>query len=300
MGPPALAGDLCARPRRMWHTAGMIVLVTGCRSGFGKLVAVEAARRGHTVYAGLRDLGTAQEQLLPEAAGLPVIPVQLDIVDAGQREAVVKQILDAHGRIDGLVNNAGIALGGFLEQVEDDELRRVFEVNVFATWALTKLVLPAMRGRRAGHVVQVSSMSGRMAFPCLGTYAASKHALEGMSESWRHELLHFGVQMHLVEPGAYATDIWTRNRSICRNANDPSSPYAPFVKHVDALFARVVDRQAGDPRDVATAIVDLLEGRRTRFRLPLGRDARLRLALKRFAPERLLEAIIHRATTPRG
>lgn len=278
----------------------MIVLVTGCRSGFGKLAALEAARRGHTVYAGLRDLSTAEEQLLPEAAGLPVIPVQLDVVDAGQREAVVERILSEHGRIDGLVNNAGTALGGFLEQVDEDELRRVFEVNVFAVWALTKLVLPAMRAQRSGHVVQVSSMSGRMAFPCLGVYASSKHALEGMSESWRHELLHFGVHMHLIEPGAYATDIWTRNRNTTRNAHDPESPYAPFVAHVDALFARIVDRQAGDAQDVAVAIADMLEGRRNGLRYPMGRDAKMRLALKRFAPEALLEWVIHRVTTPPG
>ena len=278
----------------------MILLVTGARSGFGKLIAIEAARRGHTVYAGLRDVSTAEEQLLPEAGGLSLTPVQLDVTSEADRSAVVSRILAAHGRIDGLINNAGIALGGFLEQVEDDELRKVFEVNVFGLWALTRAVLPSMREQRSGSVVMVSSMSGRMALPGLGVYAGSKHALEGMSEAWHHELRHFGIRVTLVEPGAYATDIWNRNRHTSRNAHDPDSPYAELAAHLDKLVAGVVDRGARDPQEVADVICDLLDGKGGwTLRYPLGRDARLRLFLKRFAPERAVNAIIHRLSRPR-
>lgn len=277
----------------------MVILVTGARSGFGKLAAITAARRGHTVYAGLRDLQTADEQLVPEARGLPVVPVQLDVASAADREAVVERILAEHGRIDGLVNNAGIALGGFLEQIDEDEIRRVFEVNVFGLWSLTKRVLPAMRAQGSGSIVMVSSMSGRMAFPGLGVYASSKHALEGMSEAWHHELRHFGIQVTLVEPGAYATDIWTRNRAICRNGKDPDSPYKPYADHLDTLFDRVVKRQVRDAQEVADVIADVLEGRRgRRLRIPMGSDAKLRLVLKRFAPEALVNGILHRVSRP--
>lgn len=274
-----------------------VVLVTGCRSGFGLLTAVEAARRGHVVYAGLRDLDTAGE-LKAAAAGLPVHPLQLDVVDAAQREAAVARILDEQGRIDGLVNNAGIALGGFLEQVEEDELRRVFEVNVVGTWALTKAVLPAMRAQRSGAIVMVSSMSGRMAFPCLGTYASSKFAMEGMSEAWRHELAPFGIRVALVEPGAYATDIWGRNRTICRRARDPESPYAAWVDHVDARFDREVKKRVRPADEVAHKICDLLVDPKPALRHPMGSDAKLRTALVRYAPFALVEGILQRVMTP--
>ncbi|MEZ4316786.1 MAG: SDR family NAD(P)-dependent oxidoreductase [Myxococcota bacterium] len=277
----------------------MILLVTGARSGFGKLVSITAARRGHTVYAGLRDVSTASEQLVPESAGLPVVPVQLDVASADDQQAVVDRILSEHGRIDGLVNNAGVALGGFLEQIDEDEIRRVFDVNVFAPWSLTKRVLPAMRAQRGGSVVMVSSMSGRMSFPGLGVYASSKHALEGLSEAWYHELRHFGIQVTLVEPGAYATDIWTRNRTICRNGHDPESPYAPYAAHLDTLFDRVVKRQVRDAQEVADVIVDVLEGKRRELRIPMGSDAKLRLFLKRFAPERALNKVLNLVSTPR-
>ncbi len=278
----------------------MILLVTGARSGFGKRIAIEAARRGHTVYAGLRDLSTADEQLVPEARGLSVVPVQLDVTSEADRSEVVARIVHEHGRIDGLVNNAGIALGGFLEQVEDDEIRKVFEVNVFGLWALTNAVLPTMRAQRSGSVVMVSSMSGRMALPGLGVYAGSKHALEGLSEAWHHELRHFGIRVTLVEPGAYATDIWGRNRNTSRNAHDPDSPYAALAAHLDQLVARVVDRGARDPQEVADVICDILQGKGGwKLRYPLGHDAKLRLFLKRFAPERAVNAFIHRMSNPR-
>ncbi len=272
----------------------MVVLITGCRSGIGLKTSVEAGRRGHTVYAGLRDLDTAAD-LRAATAGLDVHPVQLDVTVDAERQAVIGRIVAERGRIDALVNNAGVALGGFLEQVDEDELRRVFEVNVFGLWALTKAVLPTMRAQRSGTVVQVSSMSGRMAFPCLGTYAASKFALEGMSEAWRHELAPWGVRVVLVEPGAYRTEIWGRNRNTCRHAYDDDSDYAPWVRTVDERFATIVDRQAREPEEVAEAICDLLVARHPRLRHPLGSDAVLRMALLRLAPFRLVERAIARA-----
>ena len=116
-----------------------VVLITGCRSGFGLLAAVGAAKRGHQVYAGLRDLDTAGDLRLA-TEGLAVTPVQLDVTDADQRRGVLDQILSEHGRIDGLVNNAGIAMGGFLEVLEEDEIRKVMEVNVFGVWAHMRLL----------------------------------------------------------------------------------------------------------------------------------------------------------------
>ncbi|MFK7929704.1 MAG: SDR family NAD(P)-dependent oxidoreductase [Myxococcota bacterium] len=270
----------------------MVVLVTGCRSGFGLGIAEDLGHRGHTVYAGLRDLSTAGE-LIARTSAYDVHPVQLDVTLADERQAVVAQILDEQGSIDALVNNAGVALGGFLEQVDEDELRRVLDVNVVGAWALTKLVLPSFRERRAGKIVMVSSVSGIMALPGLGVYATSKFALEGMTEAWRHELAHFGIDIYLVEPGAYRTDIWARNRAVCRKARDPDSPWAALSQTVDQNFQAAVDRDLRDPKEVVDKITALLEGQRQGLRHALGPGTRLRRALK-IAPFWVVERAVRR------
>lgn len=276
----------------------MIVLITGCRSGFGLHTAVRAARAGHTVFAGLRDLSTRQA-LDAACAGLNVTPVQLDVTDAEQRSSVVQQILDRHGRLDALVNNAGVALGGFWEEVSEAELRKVFEVNVFGVWALTQLVLPGMRAQGFGHIVQVSSASGRIALPGLGIYAGSKFALEGMSEALRHEVGPFGIRVTLVEPGPYRTDMTAGpNRTLASAAADPDSPYAANHARAEALFERIA-RSMGDPHDVADRIVRILGMQHPRLRHPMGLSARLRLLATWLLPFSMWERVVRSLTAPR-
>lgn len=272
----------------------MVLLVTGARSGFGLRIAVTAAAAGHVVYAGLRDLDTAGD-LIEAAAGHDVRPLQLDVTAPDERAAAVEHILAEQGHLDGLVNNAGIALGGFLEQVEEDELRRVLEVNLFGVFALTRLVLPTMRAQRAGRIVMISSMSGRMALPGLGAYATSKFALEGMSEAWRHELRPWGIDVTLVEPGPYKTDIFGRNRNLCRNAEDPNSPYAELVTRIQDVAERRAASTTRDPQLVADKVVDLLQRqRRPRARYPMGGDAVARSWLMGLAPFGLVDGLIAR------
>lgn len=275
---------------------GQVVLVTGCGSGFGLLAAVEAARRGHTVYAGLRRRDGADE--LTAAAGpLDVRPLQLDVTREDEREAAVAEILRAHGRIDALVNNAGRPLGGFLETLDEDELRDLFDVNVVAPWALTRACLPAMRSQGRGTVVMVSSMSGRMALPGLGAYAASKFALEGMSEAWRHELAPFGVRVVLIEPGPYRTAILGRNRVLTRNAS-AAGPYAAWTRHLDRVLESRMERVAGDPQEVATRICDVIEAERPALRHPMGRGSLARTLLLRAAPFGVVERLVARIAGP--
>lgn len=269
----------------------MVVIVTGARSGLGLEIAVAAAARGHVVYAGLRDPATAAE-LTARARG-DLRPIPLDVTDPAQRDAAVAKILADHGRIDALVNNAGVALGGMLEEIHEDELRRVLDVNVMAVWAMTRAVLPAMRAQRAGRVINVSSVSGRMAIPGLGAYATSKFALEGMSEALRHELRPWGVDVVLLEPGAYQTDIWTRNRTVSRSAAVSDSPYEPYQSAVDAFVRDYSGRSARPPAEVGTYVVDLIEARsRPRLRHPLGPGARLRELVVRLAPFAVVERIV--------
>ena len=271
----------------------MVVLITGCRSGFGLLTAVHAARRGHTVYAGLRDLSTA-DALKGATEGLTVHPVQLDVTSAEERERVVQAIIEREGRLDGLVNNAGIALGGFLEEVSEDEFRQVFEVNLFGLWALTKRVAPHMRKQASGVIINLSSISGRVAFPGLGVYAASKFALEGMSEAWRHELRPFGVRVVLVEPASYKTDIFGRNKKIAQNFGKGDSPYTVLGERLEAYVDANVERHAGEPDEVAVKIVGLLESEASKLRYPMGHRVGLRLFLSRYLPFSLTERLVDR------
>jgi NAD(P)-dependent dehydrogenase (short-subunit alcohol dehydrogenase family) len=264
-----------------------VFLITGCRSGIGLATAEAAGRAGHVVYAGLRDRATA-ERLVSRTRSMPVFPLQLDITKESERRAALEKIHEEQGRLDVLVNNAGVALGGFLELIDEDELRRVFEVNVFGTWALTCACLPALRAH-GGIVINVSSMSGRMAFPGLGVYAASKFALEGLSEAWRHELGLTGVRLAMVEPGAYKTDIWFRNRRLGRRARDAHPAYGDHFSVLEKAFGRVVDRLARDPREVAEKIMALAADPHPPLRNPLGGESGLRELLLRVLPFSVLE-----------
>ena len=272
----------------------MVVLVTGARSGIGRLVALEAARRGHSVIASVRDLSTAGD-LIAETEHLPVQVVALDVTNAEQRQRAVNNIISEHGRIDVLVNNAGLALGGLMELVNEEELRKQFEINVFAVWALTRAVLPHMRKQRSGTVLMVSSMSGRMAMPGLGAYASSKFALEGMSEAWRHELRGLGIRVVLVEPGPFKTDIWKRNEWIAAGMSEPGPDYAALAQRLRGdLFAKAA-AGAEDPQIVAVVCCDAMEHTRPHLRYPVGRGTRGRELTRRFVPFRIVEWAVNRA-----
>lgn len=274
----------------------MIVLITGCRSGIGLATALAVARAGHTVYAGLRDIETwgALEE------DLPILPVQLDVTSGSDRRGAIERVIRERGRIDALVNNAGIGVGGFVEQLTSEEIRQVFEVNVFGAVELCRAVLPPMRAQGGGVIVNISSMSGRMALAGNGLYSASKFALEGFSEALRLEVRHFGVRVALVEPGAYRTDIMTRNRRLTRGALSPEGPYAALAARLDALWRRTAERQARDPREVAERVLALIQAADPPLRSPVGPDAWLRAWALRLLPDRAIEWLLSRLLRGRG
>ena len=257
------------------------------------LSAILAAQRGHIVYAGFRDITTANS-LISATEGLSVHPIQLDVTSSADRRAAVSLIVEREGRIDALVNNAGVALGGFLEEVREEEFRQVFEVNLFGLWSLTNEVLPTMRSQKSGVIINLSSISGRVAFPGLGVYAASKFALEGMSEAWRHELRQFGIRVVLVEPASYKTDIFGRNRRVTENHGGEGSPYTAIGARLEAKVDSMVENQAGDPQEVAERIIQLVEATSSGLRYPMGSNVRFRLFLSRYLPFSLTERIFDR------
>ncbi|TMV48969.1 SDR family oxidoreductase [Paenibacillus mesophilus] len=272
-----------------------VALITGTSSGFGLLTAVELARLGYRVIATMRHTG--DQGALLDAAGragaAPLVEVmRLDVTDAETIERVVSEVMSRYGRVDVLVNNAGFALGGFVEELTMEDWRLQMETNFFGVVAMTRAVLPIMRGQRSGTIVNIGSVSGRVGFPGYAPYAASKFAVEGFSESLRHEMSPFGVRIVLVEPGAYKTPIW--NKGLANIRTSPDSPYGRKLQAVLKYSERAA-AAAPDPRQVAGLVGRIAVSRSPRLRYALGKGARLTLWGKALLPWKWFEGVIRQA-----
>jgi len=206
--------------------AEKIALVTGASSGFGLLTSIELAKSGFRVVATMRDL--ARRERLDHAISAAGIATKidiraLDVTNFDVIEPFVEGVVRDYGRLDVLVNNAGFAVAGFAEDIKLDELRLQFETNFFGAVAMTKAALPTMRRQHSGHIIQVSSIAGLLGSVTVSSYSASKHALEGWSESLRLEVNALGIKVVLVEPGAFLTDIWTRGAVMGEQATKATS-----------------------------------------------------------------------------
>jgi NAD(P)-dependent dehydrogenase (short-subunit alcohol dehydrogenase family) len=204
-----------------------VALVTGASSGFGLLTSIELAKAGFRVVATMRDVG--RRERLDQAVATSGVSARIDVraLDVTRFETIqsfVETVVGDYGRLDVLVNNAGFAVAGFAEDIKLDELRRQFETNFFGAVAMTKAALPTMRRQHSGHIIQISSIAGLHGSVTVSSYAASKHALEGWSESLRLEVNALGIKAVLVEPGAFQTDIWTRGAVMGEQATKETSP----------------------------------------------------------------------------
>ena len=181
-----------------------VVLITGCSSGFGLLAALQFARKGDQVYATMRNPAKAGElEKAKSEEKLAIEVLQLDVTDEASVTNAVRQVIDAAGRIDVLVNNAGIGAHGPIEETDDDEAKEIFETNFFGALRTIRAVLPQMREQKSGTIVNVSSLAGRVSPPFDGIYSASKFALESATEALHFEVHPFGIRMVLVEPGGF-------------------------------------------------------------------------------------------------
>ena len=274
-----------------------VALVTGASSGFGLLTSITLGRRGWRVLATMRDLNR-REKLESAARAAGVLErlefIELDVTNSDQIAAVASLIAARGTRLDALINNAGFALPGFADDVTDTELRQQFDTNFFGAAAVTRAFLPQLRRQGSGHIVMVSSISGRMGFPGVGSYSASKFALEGWTESLRYELKALEIHVALVEPGAFETDIWTRNAKLAASLLDPNSPNA---SRIPAWRRRVEgQRERADPQIVADTIAAIVENPRPRLRYVVGKDAKMGLMLRRLLPWALFERLIMKST----
>jgi len=258
-----------------------VALVTGCSSGIGLVTALQLARKGDTVFASMRDTSKAGE--LKEAAeneNLSIEVVQLDVTDDASVRRAVAQVVDAAGRIDVLVNNAGIGAHGPIEETDDDEAKEIFETNFFGVLRVTRAVLPSMRGQRSGAIVNVSSLNGRVAVPYGGIYSASKQALEAASETLYYEVHPFGIRVIIVEPGGFATRIDQHDRTARRFAE--GSPYFDYDRRFTEALTRLPGRgDRGDPQVVAEAIYDAVHTDHPKLRYLVGDDAKMIAGIRR-------------------
>jgi NAD(P)-dependent dehydrogenase (short-subunit alcohol dehydrogenase family) len=249
----------------------LVCLVTGCSEprGFGRLSAEELHRRGHVVVATMRDATGRNRAAAEELAGLADV-AELDVTDDAAVTRLVEDVLDRRGRVDAVVNNAAYVAMGPVESIDVASLRAAFDTNVLGPHRLVRAVLPHMRARGSGVIVQVSSISGYVTSPLFGAYCATKYALEAYSEALAYEVGRFGVRVAIVEPGAFDTGLHARGRW---EPGSTEGPYGPLIRREWDEELEEWVAGMGEPAVVAQVIADAVERADTPLHVPVGDDA---------------------------
>jgi NAD(P)-dependent dehydrogenase (short-subunit alcohol dehydrogenase family) len=266
------------------------VLITGCSTGIGRATAERLAGAGWTVYASAR-----RPESIEDLKGKGCRTLALDVTDEQSMRAAVEQVQSAEGAVDVLINNAGYSQSGALESVPMAELRKQFETNVFGLLRMCQLVLPGMRAKRAGRIVNISSMGGRLTFPGGGAYHATKYSVEALSDVLRFEVSGFGVKVILIEPGLIRTQFGEAAVGSLGGIED-DGPYASFNARVAAMTAGAYQgpmaRLGAGPEAVARTIERAISKRRPKARYPVTASARLMLAQRALLPDRAWDALM--------
>jgi len=266
-------------------TKSKIVLITGATAGIGRATALHLAKQGHHVIATGRKVAELAK-LREEAAGMKLDTLTLDVTSlASIATAVddVARLTDGYG-LDVLVNNAGFGLLGPTSEITDSETRRQFETNVFGLMNVTRAFLPKMRDRRAGRIVNVSSLGGRFTLPFFGVYNATKYAVEAMSDALRYELHAFGIDVALIEPGVIRTNFEATALSNLEQFH--SSPYKKAMEKTEQL-SKKFDKYASEPIVIAKAISRAVNARRAAARYVAPRTMYFMLWMSAFLPTRM-------------
>jgi len=263
--------------KRVW-------MITGAARGIGARIAEAALARGEAVVATSRDAASVRKHF-PESNAL--LTLALDVTNEAQAAAAVQAALARFGRIDVLVNNAGYGLLGAVEEATADEVRRLYDTNVFGLLNVTRAVLPSMRARRSGHVVNISSLGGYQSGPGFGVYCSTKFAVEGLSEALHGELAPLGIHVTVVEPGYFRTDFLENNSLVVspRILDD----YAASAGKVRVAATQISLNQPGDPSRLAQAMLALVDAKAPPLRLPMGTDTLQTIADKHAFVEKELK-----------
>jgi NAD(P)-dependent dehydrogenase (short-subunit alcohol dehydrogenase family) len=269
------------------------VLVTGASTGIGEATVLHLRELGFDPIAAVR-----KDEVAERLEGQGLRTTRIDVTDADQIAAAREALGDQP--LAGLVNNAGIAVAAPLEFLPIDRLRQQLEINLIGQVAVTQAFLPALR-RARGRIVNVSSIGGRVALPLISPYNASKFGLEGLSDSLRRELRSQGIDVILVEPGGVKTPIWEKGNKLADEMMDAEMPadpdqlYGRMIERVRAETAKIEQERGMEPSEVAEVIGTALTASRPRTRYLVGRDAKMRAAMARLLPDRVMDRLIGRA-----
>ena len=259
-----------------------VAIVTGSSSGIGFETSLTLARNGFHTYATMRNMKGEKSKPLTEVAkneNLQLRAIELDV----DNDKSINTIIEERERIDVLINNAGYALGGALEDSSMDEIKAQFETNFFGVVRATKEVLPVMRRQGAGKIVNITSMGGRIAIPLSSSYHGSKFALEGLSESIRYELEPFGIKVILIEPGAVGSNFW-KNIKIAKSSSDSDSPYTQFGNKILKAYEQM-EQNTISPSVVAKTILNAVTSNNPQLRYVVGEDAAKTLEARKNMPD---------------
>jgi NAD(P)-dependent dehydrogenase (short-subunit alcohol dehydrogenase family) len=252
-----------------------VAVVTGCSSGIGFETSIALAKSGFYTYATMRKLGAEKSREINKLINNenpPLQAIELEVTNDKSVTNAIDTIVDERKRIDVVVNNAGYALGGALEETSMDELRAQFETNFFGAVRVMQAVIPIMRNQRSGKIVNITSMGGRISVPLSSFYHGTKFALEGLSESIQYELGLFGIKIILIEPGAVGSNFW-KNIKIANKASSPSpnSPYAQLANSMSEAFKKM-EQNAIHPSEVAKVILDAVTSDDPQLRYVVGKN----------------------------
>ena len=268
------------------------ILITGCSSGIGAATAERLAGKGHLVYATARQIGT-----LAALAEAGCRTATLDVTDEASMTAAVDSIVAEHGRIGALVNNAGYGEYGAIEDVAIEKVRQQFETNVFGLVRMTQLVLPSMRQARAGRIVNIGSVGGRLTFPYGGYYHATKHAVEALSDALRFEVAPFGIQVSLFEPGTIATEFAGTATATLADATESASPYREAAETMGTMINSMYKNRMMTigPDAVAKVIEKALTAKHPQARYAVPAAAHGLIGARSMMPGRAWDAVMRTA-----
>ncbi len=266
------------------------VLITGCSSGIGKATAERLNRDGFTVYATAR-----RPETIADLSEQGCKTLALDVTDEDSMLAAVAAVTDAEGAVGVLINNAGYSQSGAVESVPLDQARRQFETNVFGLIRMCQLVLPGMRDQRAGKIVNIGSMGGRLTFPGGGLYHATKYSVEAISDALRFEVKGFGVDVILVEPGLIVTN-FGEVASASVGVSGDAGPYTDWNQKVgritEGAYRGPMAKLGAGPEKVADTIAKAITAKRPRARYPVTASAHVMINQRKFTPDRLWDLMM--------
>ncbi len=235
-------------------------LITGASSGFGRLTALAMLAEGHTVYATMRNVNTNNSEVVSELEGAGAVVLELDVTDNLSVKAAIEEVSKSETALDVLVNNAGVAAAGISESFHIDQVQSMFDVNVFGLMRVSQAVLPLMRQQKDGLIINIGSILGRVTFPFFGLYGASKYAVEAITDSMSYELSQLGVDVVLIQPSAYPTNMYAN--AIIPELTDVVGEYGDIAQIPEAISSTIASMFEGDdapqPADIANAVVAIV------------------------------------------